>query len=58
SRAEDNPEGRAVRQAVADFLDAIVQTSPEPFTEAELATLNTTRRSRDPLVLSGARPPQ
>ncbi|MEN9786142.1 MAG: hypothetical protein RLZZ299_1406, partial [Pseudomonadota bacterium] len=40
SRAEDNPEGRAVRQAVADFLDAIVQTSPEPFTEAELATLN------------------
>jgi hypothetical protein len=49
----DTPEGRAAQAVIRDFLDAVVQSSAEPFTAAELAAWNGTRSSVEALVLEG-----
>lgn len=47
----DNPWGEAVRQAVENFLVGVVQDSPTPITEAELAAFNRRSRAARPLEL-------
>lgn len=47
----DTEEGDAARQAIENYLDAVVQTSQNPFTDEELTALNTRRQSELPLHL-------
>lgn len=48
----DTPEGHAAQGVIQDFLDAVVQSSAEPFTAAELAAWNATRSSLVGLTLA------
>lgn len=50
SRTE-TPEGEAAKEAITAWFRGVVQTSDTPFTAAELATLNETRASLEPLQL-------
>lgn len=50
SRTE-TPEGDAAKEAIVAWLKGVVQTSDAPFSAEELATLNKTRASVEPLQL-------
>ncbi|MEN0061904.1 MAG: hypothetical protein AAGA48_07105 [Myxococcota bacterium] len=50
----DTVWGRRVRQAIVNFVEAVVQDGPDPFTRAELAAFNDGRDT--PLVLEGLAP--
>ncbi len=52
----DTPEGHAAQSVIRDFLDAVVQTSSEPFTAAELDAWNAARSSLEALALDGTGP--
>ncbi len=56
----ENDAGYAAKKAIQSFMIGVVQASPEPYTAAELASLNGDRTSERPLVLDrrGAAPPE
>ena len=56
SRVE-NDAGYAAKKAIQSFILGVVQASPEPYTAAELASLNADRTSERPLVLAGLEAP-
>ena len=49
----DTDAGRSAKDAIRAFLIGVVQSSANPYATAELATLNATRQSVDPLALPG-----
>jgi hypothetical protein len=55
SRTDTEP-GRAAQAAIVSFMLGVVQASPTPYSDAELAALNAERHSVNPLVLGPPAP--